>query len=213
MAIVINTVTVYLNSAGDVLGKSGEGPGRTPMDLATYQATKDATATEAIAGAPKNLITVYHSKRNNYMFHRKIVGDGTQIGDYGLVTDLDLLKSDYTKEIDDECEARIHDGPGFEWPPTSGQFFSLSSNAQVKWNGMLMAKDIFDYVLDPPQVRTKDDQVEYTISDATEVENMWGTAMNVVRAYLNDCRAAKGDVLAASNKFEADTAYEDYIAS
>jgi hypothetical protein len=119
----------------------------------------------------------------------------------------------HTRLVDDEAERRIHHGPGFEHPPGSGKFFSLTANAQTKWNGLLLAKDMIDHVNDPVRVRTKDDQAEVQLADAAEVVAYWGTALTTVRVHLNDGRIAKQAVLDAVDKAGVDAAFTAYMGA
>lgn len=132
------------------------------------------------------------------------VYDGTSFSFTPVLAPLGERKARLTQFIDEQTESDIHNGPGFEWPPASGQFFSLSSNAQTKWLGMRVASAQFDYVLDPPKVRTKDDLVEYTLTSAVEVEMATAVALNTVRMALTAGREAKGLVLACTTHEELD---------
>jgi hypothetical protein len=121
------------------------------------------------------------------------------------------------RAIDDEAERRIHAGPGFEYPAASGQFFSLSANAQAKWNavmgsaqavlvGIVPAEQIY-----PFRVRTKDDLIEFTCPDASTAMAMCLTAIGTAQAHLAACRMAKGEVLAAADLAAARAAFDAYM--
>lgn len=110
--------------------------------------------------------------------------------------------------IDDECERRIHDGPGFEYPPTSGQFFSLSANAQIKWVGLAVGADYQSY---PLTVMTVDDSVSYDIQDANEARTMYALAAGAVKDYLALATIAKVTVNAATTEADVAAAVNDYL--
>jgi hypothetical protein len=217
----LGTTRAYLDASGNVLAAPREYDGVTYRTLAQFQAEVDDTATEVVVGAPgevrpKQTGVLVRTDPNNlgdqYQHHQRTTGDGTEIGHYTLADDLDRYKSLLMGLCDEYCESKIVNGPGFEWPVSSGQCFSLSSHAQVKWNGMLLAKDSFDYVNDPPKVRTKDDLVEYTISSAADLQGMWDSAMSTVRTFLDDGRQCKADILAASTPAAAKAVLDAYMA-
>lgn len=112
--------------------------------------------------------------------------------------------------VDAKISERIHSGAGFEWPPSSGQFFSLSTNAQIKWVGLMVAKDFITYPLTVP---TKDDNIFYTIQDATEAQNMYLTATNTVKTYIADGTSVKRIVREAATISEAQAAADTYLNS
>lgn len=121
--------------------------------------------------------------------------DGANFAPLVVREPLDTRKTRLLTYIDERTEYEITNGPGFEWPPASGQFFSLSMNAQTKWLGMMAAAAFFDYVNDPPKVRTKDDRIEYTLTSQVEVVQATTTALEAVRAFLTTGRIDKGIVL------------------
>ena len=181
--------------------------------------TKYLIVPAAISDADLTQLQQAHSPDAVFLgIPRKFVGVYTE-GDLPVVfvegqETLDEVKARLTKAIDETCENRITED-SFEWPPASGNLFSLSHNAQTKWLGMATAAMLngFDFVNDPPKVRTKDDLVEITLTSANEVYGAYGAAMTVVRTHLNTNRLAKGEVLGAADEAEAMAIYNAYMGN
>ena len=123
-------------------------------------------------------------------------------------THLDTVKKQLVNEIDVACEIRIHSGTGFEWPPASGKFFSLSANAQVKWVGLAVSKDFITF---PIVVPTKNDDVFHSILDATEALSMYLTASNTIQNFIAKSTIAKQAIRTATTVVEAHTAADAYL--
>lgn len=123
---------------------------------------------------------------------------------------LPSVQQELIKQIDAEAENRIHNGQGFEWPPTSGQYFSLSANAQTKWVGLMVSKDFLTY---PLVVPTSDDNVFYSVADATEAQNMYLTASDTIKTLLGEATTAKQNVKAATTIADAQAAADAYLNS
>ncbi len=123
-------------------------------------------------------------------------------------TELATLKERYINQVDALSEARIIDGPGFEWPADSGNFFSLSMNAQIKWMGLFAAREVMEYPLTVP---TKDDGGVYSITGADDVVGIYGTVVGTVRAILDASTEAKAAIRAATTSEEATEAYNAYV--
>lgn len=120
--------------------------------------------------------------------------------------DLDLVKERYKEVIDQSSERRITE-LGFEWPPTSGQRFSLSGNAQRKWIGLDLAvtKGAITF---PYKVPTRDNDVIHEIQDAAEASNMFLTAIGTVDAILTVGTNTKSDIADAVDQA---TAYQTAV--
>lgn len=122
---------------------------------------------------------------------------------------LAIAKERY-EEVIDTCSEYIIRAYGFEWPPTSGQRFSLSTNAQIKWMGLDLARNDLTY---PKAVPTKDNDGAHSIADATEVHNMYLTAAGTIDAILAGGTAKKQEVGAAVSKAVARQLAVDYLNS
>ena len=118
------------------------------------------------------------------------------------------LQHKLIKEIDEVVSDQIHSGLGFEWPPASGNFFSLSANAQTKWMGLMVSKDFLTF---PMTVPTIDDHAFHDIADATEAQNMYLTASNVIKTWMGDATAAKQNVEATTTLAAAQVAADAYL--
>lgn len=138
-----------------------------------------------------------------------VVGMTLEERDALSLSELDTLKQTLVDQIDIEVEKRIHGGEGFEWPPSSGQYFSLSANAQNKWIGLMVAKDFISF---PLVVPTRHDDVFHAIQNATEAQNMYLTAANTVKTYLALATTAKENIREASTEAEALAAADAYFS-
>jgi len=121
---------------------------------------------------------------------------------------LPALKQVLVDAVDDEIERRIHDGPGFEWPANSGVFFSLSANAQTKWVGLMVAKDLLTYPLTVP---SRHDDVFYDIKNAAEAQEMYVAATSAIKRHLVDGTAAKAAVRKARSVSDAQDTFNKYM--
>lgn len=122
---------------------------------------------------------------------------------------LDIAKERYKSVVDLCSEARIKDN-GFEWPPTSGQRFSLSLNAQIKWLGLDSAREDMTY---PYRVPTKDNDIFHSIQDAAEAHNMYLTAVGTIDALLSAGTLKKEEITAALTKAAARTLAVDFLTA
>jgi hypothetical protein len=92
---------------------------------------------------------------------------------------------------------------GFEFPPSSGNIFSLTPTAQANLLGTFTAKDnpAFTWPLAWP---TKLDDIEYTIPDAATFEMFYLTALGTIRACRDSGTALKEAVRVATSIAEVD---------
>ncbi len=114
---------------------------------------------------------------------------------------VDALKKEkkrIVKILDANTEILIED-LGFEWPPASGKKFSTSKNAQTKWLGLLVGKDMASY---PVKVPTKKDDEVYPIADSGEVINMYATAMGAVKSILDQSVIIKEEIIVSAGMSE-----------
>lgn len=116
------------------------------------------------------------------------------------------------KGIIDECSEHLIRDNGFEWPPTSGKRFSLSTNAQIKWLGLDSARSD-PAIAYPYNVPTKDNDQFHAIADAAEVHNMYLTAIGTIDAILGAGTAKKAEISAATTKAAARQLAVDYLTA
>lgn len=184
--------TAYLDAEGNVLG-CGDIP------LREYRKKWDERATKAVEGAPNGLIHIHVAKQHGCQHHRLRDGaEGHYLDDYDVVDDLTELRAHYLKTIDDQTKERILGG-SFEWPAASGQFFSLTQNAQLSWQNLMLAKDALDY---PVRIRTKDDKAECLLNSAEDVTLAFTEMVRQVQGYRLACQKAKAQLLEATTKAE-----------
>ena len=119
---------------------------------------------------------------------------------------LDEEKKKHYRDIDREIERRIR--AGFEYPGASNRRFSLSVNAQLKWAGLVVSKDMIPY---PLRVPTIDDSDYHDIQDATEVANMWQYAVGTVKQHISDGTNAKENIKMATTHSEINTIKDQYF--
>ncbi len=125
---------------------------------------------------------------------------------------LHAFKEKMDKLIDLKINDSIHNGPGFEWPPASGNFFSMSANAQTKWIGAMLLKD-FMTTQDayPLTVPTIDDHTFYDIVDAAELANVYYTVSGTIKELVAAGTTAKQNVENATTIPAAQTAADAYL--
>lgn len=102
---------------------------------------------------------------------------------------------------DDICDL------GFEFPPGSGQRFSLSLAAQAKLLGLDLLRDD-SHLVYPVKYNTVDDEETLEIYDSETMHNFFLTAVGTYRAAIDSGTAVKDEVRAADTIEEAD-AVED----
>jgi len=105
------------------------------------------------------------------------------------------------KSIDNRTNTLI--AAGFEYPPTSGVFFSLSIPSQVKLSGADAQRDdpAFSY---PIVWNNIDDTVTVTLNSSAELHGFVLMAIGTVRAYLDSGTSLKDQVRAASTTVDVD---------
>ena len=96
---------------------------------------------------------------------------------------------------------------GFEYPESSGQFFSLSIEAQSTWSNGYNARSFLSY---PVMVTTMDEQIDVTLADAAEITAFYTAMVTTARGYIDSGRALKNAVRDADADQDAiNTAAED----
>lgn len=113
-------------------------------------------------------------------------------------------KKNIFSEIDKEIQRRVEKGFSY-----SGKQFSLSTNAQIKWSGLLASKDLMSYPLTVPTI---DNTAYYSVQDASEVETIWRAATSTVKDHVSAGTVAKQNVLAANTVDAANLAKQNYLS-
>jgi len=104
------------------------------------------------------------------------------------LNDLSELKGARYKELDSRTGELIKNGFNY-----AGKQFSLSQNAQINILGLDNAKD--DPALSYPiSYNTIDDQDSYDVVDATDVHNMYLTALATKKAHVDSGTILKKQV-------------------
>lgn len=111
----------------------------------------------------------------------------------------DILKKTRFKEVDVRTGELIDQG--FEFPPTSGNIFSLSDHAQKNLLGMktMMTDPLFTY---PVKWNTRDDSSVYSILDEATAALFYATAVGTMRSHLDSGTAIKNQIRAATTEAE-----------
>jgi hypothetical protein len=109
------------------------------------------------------------------------------------------LRQDFYERVDARTRELI--GGGFEYPVTSGQFFSLSAEAQRKWTAMYTARNLVSY---PVFVVTADEQTTVELSEATDVQDFFTQMVNTVREHIDTGRVLKNTLRDLSTVTEYD---------
>lgn len=120
---------------------------------------------------------------------------------------LPAYKAALVKKVDAETQRRI--ALGFEFPPSSGNVFSLSKEAQLNYLGMKTYTDALPYPFD---VRTLDDTGFITISNATETNAFLDVGFVTKETWITTGRLVKTAVMAAADAAAADAAAATYLA-
>jgi len=121
--------------------------------------------------------------------------------------DFEAIRNKMMEQINTEIEQRIHKGKGFPW---DDKFFSLSANAQVKWIGLVVGKDVQTY---PLRVATKDDLEYYDIPDSDTVVQMYISGAKTVLEHIGTGTVVKEQLLKAATLEEAQTIFDTYMNS
>lgn len=180
----------YLDASDNVKGIS-----TVARNLAEAQA-KDPLITQIVANAPAGLKV---KAVNTDCYHQRTSGDGTNIDDYTLMDNLDLLKQQRRLEIDIRTQELIAGGYSY-----GGKTLSLSPNAQSYLIGMKAGLDLFTGADFPIVINTLDDLDAYSIPDATDAATVYGTAMATVKAHLGSGTTLKESIRDAADKTALD---------
>lgn len=127
---------------------------------------------------------------------------------------LPRVKAESMIKIDLHVASKI--ALGFQWPVTTGNIFSLSIQAQIKWMGLFATTLLppgLDKIVYPLTVPTIDDLDKYDVADAAEVKDMYSHITATVAGLLGASMTAKAGVNAAVTIAEAEAALNRYLAT
>ena len=115
---------------------------------------------------------------------------------------LHLAKQAKITAIDQRTKALIDEG--FEFPPTSGQVFSLSASAQAVLLALEAARGdpLFAY---PVIYNTKDESAIIQFDDSDGIHAFFVAAIGICRGHLDSGTALKNEVRAANTVAEVNT--------
>jgi hypothetical protein len=119
---------------------------------------------------------------------------------------LTLIKSARRNAVNERTEAIIR--VGYEFPPDSVQFFSMSDIAQFNLEVANNARELPDFVY-PVSFSFKDDTGSYPCPDADTLHEMWLAALTLKRGALDTGRALKNAISAAGTVEEIDSVVDD----
>lgn len=126
-----------------------------------------------------------------------------------VATEPKVIADERYEDVIDECtRRRIRDG--FEWPVASGNRFSLSTNAQIKWLGLNASRNDLAY---PYKVPMKDNDGFYQIADAAESQMMYGAAVITIDTILSAGTAKKEEITKAAGKKAGRTLAVNYLTA
>jgi len=120
-------------------------------------------------------------------------------GHFVAIDNLSVLKQERYVEIDARTKELI--AVGFEFPPSSGQFFSMSKEAQIRIHGCDYARDLLTY---PLKWQTLDDSGQLSITDAAAMHNFFLTALGTLRSVIDSGTDLKEQIADATTKAQVD---------
>jgi hypothetical protein len=120
-----------------------------------------------------------------------------QIVDNGLLGV--IFKSEKTGKIDERTSELIL--LGFKFPPDSGDYFSLSKEAQIRVHGAYTARSLPEFIYPVPW-NYLDDSGVFNIADALVLESFFLTAMSTLRGRVDSGTTLKNEVRAATTVAE-----------
>lgn len=163
----------------------------------TQQVNTDAELT-ALTGLSRNDIIWHNGESSAYIYEPKFkIGDVESVeGGYWVKDKIQGINlSEYKdvryNEIDDRTEERILLGFGYQ-----GKVFSMSSTAQT--NILALDNTRNDPAMSyPVRYSTLDDSDHYDVLDATDLHNMYLTALGTKKAWVDSGTSLKDAVRAA----------------
>ena len=99
---------------------------------------------------------------------------------------------------------------GFEFPPGSGQIFSMSNDAQTNLIGLDSGRNDPN-VAYPIEFNFQDDSGTFMVQNAATVHMMYLVAMGTKRAWVDSGTALKKAVRSASDQTELDAIIDDRV--
>lgn len=104
------------------------------------------------------------------------------------------------KRTDERTTGIIFAG-GFEYPLNSGDIYSLSERAQLRFIGAHRSRDLptFGY---PLVINTKDDMKSIELQDAAQLDDFYLHALAAIRAYIDTQNPIKAQIRAATTPQE-----------
>lgn len=116
--------------------------------------------------------------------------------EYTLDGELDNHKEHVFSSIDKRTREKIGEGFIYE-----GMIFSLSSNAQTNYTGMLAGRELLDY---PVTINARDDTEKLQLDDEEAVRTFCGAALKAAREYINLGSELKEEVRQAQTAEDLD---------
>lgn len=111
--------------------------------------------------------------------------------------------------IDAKVRDKIQTEKHFEWPTSSGNYHSLSTNSQLKWLGMYNTRTSLTY---PFKIRTRDDKTQVSLADAAAVASAYDAGAAEIVTLLTAAEDVKNDVEGAADVDAANAAAASYLA-
>jgi hypothetical protein len=180
------------------------------IDLAWIQANREElNATQQIDNCPAELLRyetlIINIANANAQYHVKTSGDGTDISHYTLTDDLRKAKLMAENKVDKNTY-RILRGPyalGFQF---NGHYFSMSHWGQINLIGGTMAAGSLTFPLEWTVHDLEGIHTSYSIADATELNNIFGTGLGRKKVILESGRTIKDAIEAAVDQAGIDAA-------
>ncbi len=135
-------------------------------------------------------------------------GEQTNLDAIVTTWGLDDAKRRLYELIDAKASDNIINGVGFEYPVSSGQWLSLTTSGQIKWQGFYLNRTNLTY---PLLVRTKDDGTQVSLADAAAVVSAMDAMVTEIESLLTPAQDAKHNVEAAGTIAAAQTAADTYL--
>lgn len=181
----------YLNSASDVIGLSS-----TSRTLEQAQA-QDANITSIISNAPTELIAVVYIRQNGIpaYFHRHTSGDGSDISHYTQQLYLIDLKSYCCNKIDIRTSELRE--VGWENPESSGNFYSLSTQAEMKLTKAYLRRDDVGFPY-PFRLPDLDNSAILDLVDAAAIDTAHARMFEVLNDLVESGLALKKQIVDAT---------------
>jgi hypothetical protein len=131
----------------------------------------------------------------------KVTIDAVVAAHQGYGNALEIAKSKKTDQIDAKTSRLI--SQGFQFPPATGQIFSLSPAGQNTLLGLNAAKDAPQLIY-PVIYNTKDDEGTISLPDAATVYAFFLTAVGTYRYWLDSGTAIKDEIRDATTVAEVE---------